>query len=76
MLSEGLDQMLPDGRQLSAETVDAVVQGVRAGEGPRRALERADELAREARAELQRFGDREAARALAGLATYVVARRL
>ncbi len=76
MLSEGLDRMIPDGQQLSAETVDAVVQEVRAGSGPRLALERAEELAGEARAELARFGDREAAKALDALATYVVSRRL
>jgi geranylgeranyl pyrophosphate synthase len=76
MLSQGLDQMLPDGKQLSAETVAAVVEGVRAGAGPRLALERATALADEARAELRRFGDREAARALDLLATYVVSRSL
>ncbi|HEX6351184.1 MAG TPA: polyprenyl synthetase family protein [Candidatus Dormibacteraeota bacterium] len=76
MLSEGLDRMLPDGHQLSAETVDAVVQGVRAGEGPERALAKARELADQARAELARFGDREAALTLDAVATYVVARRL
>jgi geranylgeranyl pyrophosphate synthase len=76
MLSDGLDQMLPDGKQLSAETVAAVVEGVRAGPGPRLALERAAALAAAARAELRRFGDREAARGLDALATYVVSRRL
>lgn len=76
MLSEGLDNLLPDGRQLSAATVDEVVKGVRAGHGPQRALERAAELAREARAELRRFGEQEAVAALAALADYVVSRRL
>ncbi|TMF89841.1 MAG: polyprenyl synthetase family protein [Chloroflexi bacterium] len=76
MLSEGLDRMLPDGRRLSAETVDAVVREVRSGQGPQRALARASELADEARAELARFGEREAARTLDALATYVVSRKL
>ncbi|MEP7104908.1 MAG: polyprenyl synthetase family protein [Chloroflexota bacterium] len=76
MLSAGLDPMLPDGKQLGAESVAAVVEEVRAGQGPRLALERAAALADEARAELRRFGDHEAARALGALATYVVSRRL
>jgi geranylgeranyl pyrophosphate synthase len=76
MLSEGLDDLLPDGKQLSAATVDEVVKGVRAGAGPRQALARAAALADEARAELRRFGDHDAARTLDALATYVVSRRL
>jgi geranylgeranyl pyrophosphate synthase len=76
MLSEGLDHLLPEGKELSAATVDEVVKGVRAGEGPKRALEKASELADEARSELRRFGDSEAAGALDALATYVVSRRL
>jgi geranylgeranyl pyrophosphate synthase len=76
MLSEGLDHLLPEGKELSAATVDEVVKGVRAGQGPKRALDRASELADQARSELRRFGDSEAAASLRALATYVVSRRL
>src|SRR5205823_14159947 len=67
MLSDGLDHLLPEGKELSAATVDEVVKQVRTGAGPKRALEKASEQAELARAELHRFGDGEAAAALTGL---------
>jgi heptaprenyl diphosphate synthase len=71
-----LKQLLRDGRELSADEAREVVELVRSSDGSRRALDRAHELASEARAQLRELGGDEAARALEALATYVVSRKL
>jgi geranylgeranyl pyrophosphate synthase len=69
-------RLLRDGRELTAEEAGEVVERVRASAGPRRALERAHELASEAQAQLHELRGDEAIGALATLATYVVSRKL
>jgi heptaprenyl diphosphate synthase component 2 len=71
-----LKQLLRDGRELSADEAREVVELVRSSDGSRRALDRAHELASEARAQLRELGGDEEARALEALATYVVSRKL
>jgi heptaprenyl diphosphate synthase len=73
-VSEDLDQVLVDGRSLSIDEARRVVTIVRASNGPKVALERAGELAEEARAQLDALPDTAATQALAALTGYVVTR--
>jgi heptaprenyl diphosphate synthase len=75
-VSKGLEPVLREGMQLTAEEADDVVQVVRASRGPVRALERAREHASEARRRLSALGQEEAVGALAALTDYVVSRKL
>lgn len=75
MLTPGVTYLLEDGRCPDPEVASRVITQVREGIGPRLALERAAAYANQARAELAGF-EGPAAEALAGLATYVVTRRL
>ncbi|HEY2596902.1 MAG TPA: polyprenyl synthetase family protein [Candidatus Dormibacteraeota bacterium] len=63
-------------RELTGTEAHQIVELVRASDGPTRAVERARQLASEARRELEILGDGEAQRALAALTTYVVSRKL
>lgn len=71
-----LRHLLEVNRELTGAEAHEVVELVRASEGPARAIERARQLAAEARGELNALGDGEAQGALAALATYVVSRKL
>lgn len=71
-----LKHLLEVNRELSGTEATEVVELVRASDGPTRAIERARQLASEARGELKTLGDGEAQSALAALATYVVSRKL
>ncbi len=71
-----LRQLLETHRELTGAEAHHVVELVRASDGPTRAIERARQLASEARRELETLGDGEAQAALAALATYVVSRKL
>ena len=71
-----LNQLLVDRQVLSADQGQRVVNLVRASRGPQRALDRARELASDARHQLASLGDGEAADALAALTNYVVSRKL
>jgi heptaprenyl diphosphate synthase component 2 len=71
-----LKSLLGDRQVLSAAQAQQVVDIVRASNGPQRALDRARELALEARRQLGSLGDGEAAEALAALSNYVVSRKL
>jgi heptaprenyl diphosphate synthase len=75
-VSKGLDPVLHEGMQLTAEEADDLVKMVRASRGPQRALERAREHASEARRRLSALGHEEAVGALAALTDYVVSRKL
>jgi geranylgeranyl pyrophosphate synthase len=76
MLTPGAVALLTEGEPPDPATAARVVEMVRSGPGPGRALERAAEESERAVAALGRFGDAPAARALAALAAYVVARKL
>jgi geranylgeranyl pyrophosphate synthase len=67
--------MLVDGRELSAEEARHVAEIVRSSDGPRVALDRARELAAQARGYLDRVPRGEAAQTLASLTEYVVSRK-
>jgi heptaprenyl diphosphate synthase len=71
-----LKTVLVDEHVLSAAEAQQVVDLVRASQGPRRALDRASELASEARRQLADLGVGEAGEALAALTNYVVSRKL
>ncbi len=75
MLTPDAANLLEDGRCPDPHLAGRVVAQVREGAGPRLALDRAAEYANQARAELEGFTG-PAAESLAGLATYVVTRRL
>jgi heptaprenyl diphosphate synthase len=75
-VATGLEPLLRDGIQLTAEEAEDVVKMVRASRGPQRALERAREHASEARRRLSALGHEEAVGALAALTDYVVSRKL
>ena len=75
-VSKGLEPLLREGMQLTAEEAHDVVEMVRASRGPQRALERAREHAAEARVRLSELGHREAIGALTALTDYVVSRKL
>ena len=72
----GLGRLLREGRPLGAEQARAVVEGVLGTDAPARALAEAASLAEQAQGELAALGDRPAVRQLAGLADYVVGRKL
>jgi len=71
-----LRQILQSHRSLTGAEAHHVVALVRASPGPRRALDRARELAFEARRQLETLGAGEAQVALAALTAYVVSRKL
>jgi heptaprenyl diphosphate synthase len=75
-VSKGLELVLREGTQLTAEEAHVVVEMVRASRGPQRALERAREHAAEARLRLSELGHGEAIGALTALTDYVVSRKL
>jgi len=76
MLTPSAVDLLTEGELPDAETAARVVEMVRAGPGPKLALERAAEESQRAVAELARFGEAPAARSLAAIAAYVVSRKL
>jgi geranylgeranyl pyrophosphate synthase len=71
-----LRPLLETHRELTEAQAHEVVDLVRASEGPTRAIERARQLASDARRELETLGHGEAQTALAALTTYVVSRKL
>lgn len=71
-----LQQLLESHRELTGHEAHEVVELVRTSHGPEGALERARELASEARRQLETLGAGEAQVALAALTTYVVSRKL
>ena len=71
-----LRSVLVDQHVLSADEAQQVVDLVRASEGPQQALDRARELASEARHQLAALDGGEAGKALAALTDYVVSRKL
>jgi geranylgeranyl pyrophosphate synthase len=71
-----LKPLLVDQHVLSADEAQHVVQLVRASNGPQRALDRARELATEARQQLSAIDGGDAGKALAALSDYVVSRKL
>ncbi len=68
--------LLVDGHVLSADEALQVVDLVRASHGPRRALDRAHELASEAKRQLEALDAGEAGEAMVSLSNYVVSRKL
>jgi heptaprenyl diphosphate synthase len=75
-IARDLKPLLVDRQVLSADQAQQVVDLVRASHGPKRALDRARELASEARHQLDALSAGEAADALAALSNYVVSRKL
>ena len=71
-----LKSLLVDQHVLSAGEAQQVVNLVRVSQGPQRALDRARELAAEARHQLAALDGGEAGQALAALSDYVVSRKL
>ncbi|HLQ62501.1 MAG TPA: polyprenyl synthetase family protein [Candidatus Acidoferrales bacterium] len=71
-----LDRVLREGRAIGKERALAVVEAVRQTDAPARALAEAAQLADRARAELAMLEGRPGVRELAGLAEYVVRRKL
>jgi geranylgeranyl pyrophosphate synthase len=71
-----LKSLLVDRHVLSADEAQQVVELVRASSGPQRALDRARELASEARHQLAALDGGDAGQALAALSDYVVSRKL
>jgi heptaprenyl diphosphate synthase len=71
-----LRPLVQSDRQLTGAEAHEVVELVRASDGPKKALERARELASEARRQLQSVGNGEAPNSLASLTNYVVSRKL
>jgi geranylgeranyl pyrophosphate synthase len=74
--AEKVSRVLHSGRELEAAEALAVIRLVRESRGPQRALERAGELAAEARRQLEALGAAEGVGALAALTNYVVSRKL
>jgi geranylgeranyl pyrophosphate synthase len=75
-VSNGLEPVLREGMQVTAEDAEDVVKMVRTSRGLQRALEQAREHASEARRRLSALGHAEAVGALAALTDYVVSRKL
>ncbi|GAC1505769.1 MAG: polyprenyl synthetase family protein [Candidatus Dormibacteraceae bacterium] len=75
-ISGRLERLLQDGRKLSAQEAEEVVEIVRASSAPQHALERAKEHASAANQLLGAVGTGEARHALAALTGYVVTRKL
>ena len=71
-----LRPLLVDRHVLSADEAQQVVDLVRASLGPQRALDRASELASEARRQVEQLGAGEAGEAMVSLSNYVVSRKL
>lgn len=71
-----LRNLLQSNRELTGAEAHEIVELVRASDGPARAIERARELASDARQQLETLGGGEAQMALAALTTYVVSRKL
>jgi heptaprenyl diphosphate synthase len=74
--ADELRTILVDGHVLSTDEAQQVVDLVRASHGPQRALDRAHELASEARRQLDVLHAGEAGEAMAALSNYVVSRKL
>lgn len=74
-VAKELEAILVDGRVLSFDEARRAAGIVRASDGPRSALERASELASEARSRLHKLPDEPAVRTLISLTEYVVSRR-
>ena len=71
-----LSKLVQSNRELTGAEAHEIVELVRASDGPKRAIERASELASDARRQLETLGAGEAQVALAALTTYVVSRKL
>jgi heptaprenyl diphosphate synthase len=71
-----LSKLVQSNRELTGAEAHEIVELVRASDGPERAIERASELASDARQQLETLGAGEAKVALAALTTYVVSRKL
>jgi geranylgeranyl pyrophosphate synthase len=74
-VAKELGAILVDGRVLSLDEARRAAAVVRASDGPRSALERASELASEARSRLDKLPDEPAVRTLISLTEYVVSRK-
>lgn len=74
--ADELRTILVDGHVLSTDEAQQVVDLVRASHGPQLALDRAHELASEARRQLDALHAGEAGEAMAALSNYVVSRKL
>jgi heptaprenyl diphosphate synthase len=74
-VAEELGAILVDGRVLSLDDARRAAGIVRASNGPRLALERASELASQARSRLDKLPDAPAVRTLISLTEYVVSRK-
>jgi heptaprenyl diphosphate synthase len=71
-----LRKLLQSNRELTGSEALEIVELVRDSAGPTRAIERASQLASDARQQLETLGAGEAQAALAALTTYVVSRKL
>jgi geranylgeranyl pyrophosphate synthase len=71
-----LSPILRAGQELTAAQAQQVVALVRQSRGPRRAIERAQSLASDARRELATIDDVAAVQTLSALTNYVVSRKL
>jgi heptaprenyl diphosphate synthase len=71
-----LRKLLHSNRELTGSEAHEIVELVRDSAGPTRAIERASQLASDARQQLETLGAGEAQAALAALTTYVVSRKL
>jgi heptaprenyl diphosphate synthase component 2 len=71
-----LSKLVQSNRELTGAEAHEIVELVRASDGPKRAIDRASELASGARQQLETLGAGEAQMALAALTTYVVSRKL
>jgi heptaprenyl diphosphate synthase len=71
-----LRKLLQSNRELTGSEAHEIVELVRDSAGPTRAIERASQLASDARQQLETLGAGEAQAALAALTTYVVSRKL
>lgn len=74
-VAKELEHILVDGRVLSLDEARRVAGIVRESDGPRSALERASELASEARSRLDKLPEEPAVQTLISLTEYVVSRR-
>jgi geranylgeranyl pyrophosphate synthase len=74
--AQQLENVLQDGRKLSAQDAGAVVDIVRRSGAPQRALERARDYASAARRQVDAVAATEVRDALAALTDYVVSRKL
>ena len=75
LVARELAAILADGRALSVDEAQRAARTVRDADGPRLALDRARELAFDARAQLEHLPDMPATQALVSLTEYVVSRK-